>query len=82
MVNDNRDRAKRVVKRVARAVGGEELDRLLARLDALEAEVQELRAQNQRIAELTDIVQELLLPVALQDAELVAAAAKKYAADL
>lgn len=82
MVNDNRDRAKRVVKRVARAVGGEELDRLLTRLDALEAEVQELRQQNLRIAELTDIVQELLLPVALQDQDLVAAAAKKYAADL
>jgi hypothetical protein len=38
---------------------------LLARVEALELEVQENRALNRRIAELTDIVTELLIP--LQD---------------
>ena len=36
---------------------------LLARLRALEDEVQENRQLNRRIAELTDVVEELLLPL-------------------
>lgn len=43
------------------------LDRLAARIDELEAEVQECRRLNRRLAELTDVVQELLLPVAERD---------------
>lgn len=41
-----------------------------ARLDALEAEVQENRRLNRRIAELTDLVAELVVPLARrEDAE-------------
>jgi len=40
-----------------------------ARLEALEAEVQEQRQLNRRIAELTDIVTELLLPLQDRDTE-------------
>jgi len=41
-----------------------------ARLDALEAEVQENRRLNRRIAELTDLVTELVVPLARrEDAE-------------
>lgn len=36
---------------------------LLARIEALEQEVQENRALNRRIAELTDVVAELLVPL-------------------
>jgi hypothetical protein len=42
---------------------------LRRRVKALEAEVQECRALNLRLAELTDIVTELLLPVAQRDEE-------------
>ena len=40
---------------------------LVRRIEALEAEVQEQRQLNRRIAELTDVVAELLIP--LQDAD-------------
>ena len=40
-----------------------------ARLASLEAEVQEQRQLNRRIAELTDIVAELLLPLEQRDPE-------------
>ena len=39
------------------------------RLARLEAEVDELQQLNLRLAELTDVVQELLLPLARQDPE-------------
>ena len=44
----------------------------------LEAEVQECRALNMRLAELTDIVTELLLPVASRDEEKLAALLERY----
>lgn len=40
---------------------------LRKRVDALEQEVQEQRALSMRVAQLTDIVQELLIPVADRD---------------
>ena len=40
---------------------------LTERLARLEAEVDELQQLNLRLAELTDVVQELLLPLARQD---------------
>jgi hypothetical protein len=40
---------------------------LQQRVEALEAEIQECRQTNLRLAELTDVVVELLLPVAQQD---------------
>ena len=48
------------------------------RLAALEAEVQENRQLHRRIAELTDVVAELLLPVADRDEERVAELLASY----
>jgi hypothetical protein len=56
---------------------GERRD-LRRRVKRLEAEVQECRALNVRLAELTDIVTELLLPVAARDEEKLAALLEKY----
>jgi hypothetical protein len=60
--------------RVARRMAGD----LLARIDELEAEVQECRNLNLRVAELVDLVQELLIPVASQDRERIDAALAKF----
>ena len=65
MSNPLRERAARV-KASARRLITERND-LENRVRVLEAEVQENRALNRRIAELTDVVGELLLPVADQD---------------
>lgn len=43
------------------------MNRLRARVAELEREVQENRRLNRRLAELTDVVQELLLPAAQRD---------------
>ena len=48
------------------------------RIEALEAEVQECRQMNLRLAELTDLVTELLLPVAERDEARIAEALKGY----
>lgn len=64
--------------RVARAVAGDRLDALQSRLEALEAEVQECRQLNIRLAEVTDLVEQLLLPMAARDEEQIAAAVEKY----
>jgi hypothetical protein len=55
---------------------------LLARVRALEAEVQECRQLNVRLAELCDVVTELLIPVADRDEAAVRAALDKYRADV
>jgi uncharacterized membrane protein len=55
-------------RRVARSVGfDEEIRRLHERIDELEREVQEARQLNQRMAELTDVVAEVLVPAADRD---------------
>ena len=48
----------------------------------LAGEMEGARRRNPRLAELTDIVQELLLPVAQRDEEKLAASLEKYAARL
>ena len=66
--------------RVGRAIrrgGG-----LEQRLAEVEAELQESRRLNMRLAELTDIVQELLVPLAQQDKELLNDRLKRYSASL
>ena len=68
----------RAVERVARAVAGDRLDELQQRIEELEAEVQECRQLNIRLAEVTDLVEQLLLPIAAQDQEKIAAAVEKY----
>jgi hypothetical protein len=48
------------------------------RLSALEAEVQECRQLNLRLAELVDVVAELLLPVADRDEARIAEVLQRY----
>ncbi len=68
----------RAVEWMARAVAGDRLDDLQQRLNDLEAEVQECRQLNIRLAEVVDLVEQLLLPIAAQDQEKIAAAVEKY----
>ncbi|GGF40229.1 hypothetical protein GCM10011519_12390 [Marmoricola endophyticus] len=64
-------------RRAARRVLRRESD-LAARVAELEREVQELRRTNLRLAELTDVVEELLVPVASQDRAKIEAALERY----
>jgi hypothetical protein len=61
-----RSRGKQVAQR-AGIGGAAEVEQLRARVAVLEDEVQECRQLNLRLAELTDVVGELLLPVAQRD---------------
>ncbi len=72
----------RAVERMARAVAGDRLDELQQALEALHAEVQECRQLNIRLAEVTDLVEQLLLPMAARDDEKLAAAVEKYTRSL
>ena len=54
---------------------------LAARVAALEEAVQENRALNVRLAELTDVVTELLLPVAARDEQKLEELLEKYRGD-
>jgi hypothetical protein len=74
----NRGFKDRAIEQVARAVAGSRLDDLQRRLEDLEAEVQECRQLNIRLAEVTDLVEQLLLPMAARDEEMIAAAIEKY----
>lgn len=51
---------------------------LRERVDALEVEVTELRQEHLRTAELVDVVQELLLPMAQRDQAKVEAAIERF----
>jgi hypothetical protein len=55
---------------------------LIARIEALEQEVQENRALNRRIAELTDVVTELLMPLQDQDQAKVSEILAKYRSEI
>ena len=65
-----RRKAARVRARYGRGVHG--------RLRELEAEVQENRQLNRRVAELTDLVTELLVPLARRDDERVDVLLERY----
>ena len=65
-----RNRGRQTVQglgRVGASLRAAEVDALKERMTELESEVQECRQLNLRLAELTDVVQELLLPVAARD---------------
>lgn len=68
-------RVRRVVRRVT-TLG------LADRLDQLEAEVDECRRLQLRLAELTDVVQELLVPLSQQDPGRVSEILDRYADEL
>jgi hypothetical protein len=55
---------------------------LRERIAVLEEEVQECRQLNLRLAELTDVVQELLLPVAQRDEQRLSEVLEKYSRGL
>ncbi|MFT4082388.1 MAG: hypothetical protein QM638_07355 [Nocardioides sp.] len=55
---------------------------LETKVKALEQDVTELRRHYLRMAELTDVVQELLIPMASRDEEAIAAAIAKFNASL
>jgi uncharacterized protein YigA (DUF484 family) len=65
MSNPARTLAGRVLRRLRNRATKRSLAR---RINTLEAEVQENRQLNRRIAELTDVVTELLVPVDQRDA--------------
>ena len=56
--------------------------RLARRVAMLEEEVQEARQVNVRVAELCDVVTELLVPLSQQDPERVAELLERYRSDL
>ena len=64
-------------RRTTQVTGGD----LAARVTALEEAVQENRALNVRLAELTDVVTELLLPVAARDEQKLEALLETYRGD-
>jgi hypothetical protein len=55
---------------------------LAKRVARLEAEVNELQQLNLRLAELTDVVEELLLPLARQDPDRAAELLERYREEL
>lgn len=59
-----------------------QVEELRERVAVLEDEVQECRQLNLRLAELTDVVAELLLPVAQQDQAKVAEVLERYSKGL
>jgi hypothetical protein len=64
-------------RRTPQVLGGD----LAARVTALEEAVQDNRALNVRLAELTDVVTELLLPVAARDEKKLEELLEKYRGD-
>lgn len=55
---------------------------LVARVEGLEADVAELRRHNLRLAEIVDVVEELLVPMASRDQERIDAAIEKFTKSL
>ena len=74
--------AARSLGRFRAGVRAEGVEALRERVSALEDEVQECRQLNLRLAELTDVVEELLLPVAQRDEARVAALLERYSRGL
>jgi Domain of unknown function (DUF6752) len=55
---------------------------LASRVQALEADILELRRHNVRLAEITDVVQELLVPLASRDQARIDEAIEKFSKSL
>ncbi len=65
-----------------RALGREAMDELRQRVESLESEIDELRQQNLRLAEIADVVQELLVPLASRDQDRIDAAIESFSKSL
>jgi hypothetical protein len=74
--------AARNLGRFRAGVQAEGIEALRERVAVLEDEVQECRQLNLRLAELTDVVQELLVPLSQRDEQRVAAVLEKYSQGL
>jgi hypothetical protein len=61
---------------------GSAVRELRRRVTELESEVQECRRLNRRLAELTDVVQELLIPLAQRDEDMLREYLDRYSASL
>ena len=72
-----RTRGKAVADR-AGVASARQVEELQERVAVLEDEVQECRQLNLRLAELTDVVGELLLPVAQRDEARIAEVMERY----
>lgn len=70
--------AARNLGRFRAGVQAEGVEALRERVALLEAEVQECRQLNLRLAELTDVVQELLVPLSQRDERAVTEVLEKY----
>jgi hypothetical protein len=73
-----KNRLRTGAEKVARLGAGAQIDELRDRVAVLEEEVQEARQVNLRLAELVDVVQELLLPVAQRDEARLAEAVARF----
>ena len=76
-----KDAAGRLKPKLGLAFGRGDAD-LTRRVDALEADVLELRRHNVRLAELADVVQELLVPLASRDQARIDEAIEKFSRSL
>ena len=74
--------AARHLGRFRAGVQAEGIDALRERVAVLEDEVQECRQLNRRIAELVDVVAELLVPIADRDEERVREVLAQYRASI
>jgi hypothetical protein len=80
-----RNRGKQAARNLGKfraGVQAEGVEALKERVAVLEDEVQECRQLNLRLAELTDVVAELLLPVAERDEQRIAEVMERYAKGL
>ena len=78
MAELNRDNMKEGLKNFGPVKLRVEVARLQKRVAELEDEVRECRKDQHRLAELTDIVQELLIPLSRRDQDAVDAVLAKY----
>ncbi len=77
-----RQQGQSLRRRAVQALDGGAVERLESRIATLEAEIQENRQLNVRLAELIDVVTELLVPVASQDKAKIESALEKFSRSL
>ncbi len=77
-----KNRGLEIARNVALFRSTVQAEGLRERVEVLEQEIQECRQLNLRLAELTDVVQELLLPLSQRDQQAVSAVLEKYSQGL